>query len=62
MTVGMARLLACREIWLLVTGQHKAEVLAGTLNNNVGPDLPASYLREAAHVVVWADQSAASLL
>jgi 6-phosphogluconolactonase/glucosamine-6-phosphate isomerase/deaminase len=62
MTVGMARLLACREIWLLVTGQHKAEVLAGTLNNNVGPDLPASYLREAANVVVWADQAAASLL
>jgi 6-phosphogluconolactonase/glucosamine-6-phosphate isomerase/deaminase len=62
MTVGMSRLLACREIWLLVTGQHKAEVLAGTLNDNVGPDLPASYLREAANVVVWADQSAASLL
>jgi len=62
MTVGMARLLASREIWLLVSGRHKAEVLAGTLNDAVGPDLPATYLREAANVVVWADESAASLL
>lgn len=62
MTVGMARLLASDEIWLLVTGSHKSEILAATLKDVVGPSLPASYLREADNVFVWADESAASLL
>lgn len=62
MTVGLARLLASGEIWLLVTGEHKAEILAATLKDVVGPTLPATFLREANNVTVWADESAASLL
>lgn len=62
MTIGLARLLESDEIWLLVTGAHKAEVLAGAMKDAVGPRLPATYLHDAKNVVVWADESAASLL
>jgi len=62
MTIGISRLLASDDIWLLVTGGHKSEILAATLKAEVGPSLPASYLREAGNVVVWADESAATLL
>jgi glucosamine-6-phosphate deaminase len=62
MTIGMARLLDSDEIWLLVTGAHKAQTLAETLNGPIGPQLPASFLRQSANVVIWADQAAASAL
>lgn len=62
MTLGLSELLASREIWLLVRGRHKAEILEGALKDRIGPSLPATFLREASNVTVWADQEAASLL
>jgi glucosamine-6-phosphate deaminase len=62
MTVGLGRLLQSGEIWLLVTGSHKAEVLQRSLQGPIDPDIPASYLRTSLNVVVWADRSAAARL
>ena len=62
MTLGLRQILSSREIWLLVTGDHKAEILERTLNGPIGPELPASYLRDHPNVVVFADQSAAAAL
>ena len=61
-TIGMRQILASREIWLLVTGSHKAEILRRVLSDPIGPDLPASYLRDHPNAVVLADTSAADRL
>ncbi len=44
-TLGMAGILAAREIWLLATGSEKADVLVAALDGPVTPDIPASLLR-----------------
>jgi glucosamine-6-phosphate deaminase len=62
MTVGLEQLLAAREIWLLVTGGHKAGILKKTLTDPVGPDIPATFLRGHPDATVLADESAAALL
>lgn len=59
LTLGMRAILASKEIWLLVTGEHKTEILARTLNGAIGPDVPASFLRTHPNVTVLADESAA---
>jgi 6-phosphogluconolactonase/glucosamine-6-phosphate isomerase/deaminase len=61
-TVGLSRLLDAREVWLLVTGERKAQILRRALEQPEGPDCPASYLRRHPNVVVFADEPAASLL
>lgn len=62
MTLGLRAILASREIWLLVTGEHKAEIMLRALTGPVGPEVPASYLKEHANVTVLADEAAAALL
>lgn len=62
MTVGLEQLLAAREVWILVTGGHKAGILKKTLTAPVGPDVPATFLREHPAATVLADESAAALL
>ena len=58
-TVGIAELMEAREIWLVVTGEHKASVLAAALNGEIGPHLPASFLRDHVNMRVLADETAA---
>jgi glucosamine-6-phosphate deaminase len=59
-TLGLSRLLQAREIWLLVTGAHKAEVLRAALEGPETADVPASYLRRHPRLVVLADEEAAA--
>ncbi len=61
-TLGIGRLLEAAEIWLLVTGEAKAGILARALERPEGPDCPASYLRRHPNVRVAADTAAASRL
>lgn len=61
-TVGLSRLLAAGECWLLVTGSRKAAILRRALDEPEGVDCPASYLRRHARLVVFADEPAAALL
>jgi glucosamine-6-phosphate deaminase len=60
LTLGMQRILGSDEIWLLVTGSHKAAVLGEMMNGPITPNLPASYLRNHHHTIVFADSSAAA--
>ncbi len=62
LTVGLEQLLAARQVWLLVTGGHKAEILKLTLTAPVGPSVPATFLRDHPAATVLADESAAALL
>lgn len=59
-TIGLQRILDSDEIWLLVTGSHKAAILERMLEGPIGSDLPASYLRDHPNVTVLADESAAA--
>jgi glucosamine-6-phosphate deaminase len=61
-TIGMDRILAAREVWLLVTGARKAGVLWRALREPESPDCPASFLRRHPHLRVLADDAAAARL
>lgn len=61
-TLGIDTLLAVEELWLLVTGTHKAEILARAMTHDIGPDLPATFLRTHQNMTVFADEDAAALL
>ncbi len=62
LAVGLAEILAAREIWLLVTGSNKAEVLTRVVNDTVTDRVPASLLRNHSDAIIWSDQAAAALL
>jgi glucosamine-6-phosphate deaminase len=53
LTVGVAPILAAREILMLALGASKAEPVAVALTGPVTPGLPASLLRKAAGRVTW---------
>lgn len=57
-TVGMAPILAAREVALVVRGAHKRDILQRTLHGPETPDLPASLARRAARLTVVADEAA----
>jgi glucosamine-6-phosphate deaminase len=61
-TVGMDRILAAGEVWLLVTGDRKAGILRRVLRDPEDPDCPASYLRRHSDLRVIVDEEAAALL
>jgi glucosamine-6-phosphate deaminase len=61
-TLGVARLLRAHEIWLLVTGERKAPILARALEEPEGPDCPATWLRRHPSLRVVADEPAAAAL
>lgn len=61
-TIGLRRLLEAGELWLLVTGERKAEILRAALEGRETPEVPASYLRRHPSLRVLADEPAASLL
>ena len=58
MTAGMAQLLSARKTLLLVSGAHKREILHRTIAGPATPDVPSSYLRQAANVTILADRAA----
>jgi glucosamine-6-phosphate deaminase len=61
-TVGMDRILAAGEVWLLVTGNRKAGILRRALRDPEDPDCPASCLRRHPNLAVIVDEEAAALL
>ena len=61
-TIGLARLLEASELWLLVTGVRKADILRAAVEGPETPEVPASYLRRHPNCRVLADEPAASLL
>jgi glucosamine-6-phosphate deaminase len=62
LTLGLATILQSSAIWLLVTGGHKAEILARALEGPITTEVPASFLREHAGLTILADEPAARLL
>lgn len=59
-TLGLATLLASREIWLLATGTAKADAIARAVRGRVAVDLPASLLQTHDNCLLFADAPAAA--
>jgi glucosamine-6-phosphate deaminase len=57
-TVGMAELMAAGEVWVLVTGGHKTDILNRALHGPVDPEAPVSFLTEHPNCTFLADESA----
>lgn len=58
LTAGMTILLAAKLVLLVVSGESKQGILERTLDGPIMPENPASYLQQAANVVVFADRAA----
>jgi glucosamine-6-phosphate deaminase len=57
-TLGLATIVAAREVVLLVSGTHKRAALRLLLHGEVGPEVPASILRRHPVCTVLADREA----
>jgi glucosamine-6-phosphate deaminase len=57
-TAGVDLILAARRILLVVSGEHKQDILRRTLEGPMTPDVPSSYLQQAEGVTVLADRAA----
>lgn len=58
LTAGMNILLAARQTLLVVSGEHKRDILRRTVEGPITPDVPASCLQTATAVTVLADKAA----
>ncbi|RLE28331.1 glucosamine-6-phosphate deaminase, partial [Candidatus Acetothermia bacterium] len=61
-TMGIRTVMNAREIFLLVSGEEKAEVLSRALTGPITPEVPASVLQLHPRLTVLADAAAAGSL
>jgi glucosamine-6-phosphate deaminase len=61
-TMGVATILAAREIVLLATGEHKATILRRAVEGEVDHAVAATFLQRHPRVTVYADPAAAAEL
>jgi glucosamine-6-phosphate deaminase len=61
-TVGLAAILAAREVWVLATGSSKAAIIRRTVQGEVSEEVPASLLRNHRHCSLFVDAEAGALL
>lgn len=61
-TLGLATLMQARNIILLVSGQHKAEIVREVLEEEISEQSPASLLRNHPGVKIYLDKEAAALI
>lgn len=57
-TVGLAELMDAEEVWMLVTGAHKSQILDRTVHGVVDSEVPASYLTGHPNCTFYVDEAA----
>jgi glucosamine-6-phosphate deaminase len=57
-TVGMTELMAAGEVWVVVTGSHKTDILNRTLHGAVDSEVPATFLTEHPTCTFFVDEAA----
>jgi len=62
MTMGIETILQALKLRILAFGEHKAEIVRRTLQEEASPEVPATFLREHPDAVLWIDEPAAALL
>lgn len=60
--VGLKQLLGSKEVWLLVNGPAKAEIVKRVVHGAIGEDVPATLLRKHANSFLIVDGEAGALL
>lgn len=61
-TMGVATIMAAREIALLATGEHKAHVIKRSVEGEINPDIAATYLQKHPNVTFYVDAAAGAEL
>lgn len=61
-TMGVATILEAREIALIATGEHKANILRRAVEGAIDADVAATYLQEHPSATVYVDRAAAAEL
>ncbi|MEO8764484.1 MAG: glucosamine-6-phosphate deaminase [Ginsengibacter sp.] len=61
-TLGLTTIMECDNIFLLVSGQHKAAIVKRVLEGEISEDVPASLLRRHTGLRMFLDKEAAALL
>jgi glucosamine-6-phosphate deaminase len=61
-TMGVATILAAREIALIATGEHKAEIVRRAVEGEVSRDVAATYLQSHPNAAAYLDLAAAAEL
>jgi glucosamine-6-phosphate deaminase len=61
-TMGVASILDAREIALLATGEHKAQIVRRAVEGEVHPDVAATYLQTHPNATVYLDRPAGANL
>ncbi len=62
LTMGVSVICRARNIVLIATGSKKAQVVRDMIKGDITPRLPASILQRHAHISVFLDAEAASML
>lgn len=61
-TMGVATILEAREVALIATGEHKAEVVRLAVEGEIDPDVAATFLQEHRNARVYLDPAASAEL
>ena len=61
-TMGVATILEAREVILLATGEHKADIVRRAVEGEVHADVAATFLQQHPHATVYLDPPAAAEL
>src|SRR5947207_73160 len=61
-TLGVATILEAREIALIATGEHKADIVARAVEGEVSQDVAATFLQRHANATAYLDLAAAAEL
>ena len=59
-TMGVATILEARRLRVLAFGSRKREIVQRSLEEPIGPAVPATFLREHRDFVLWLDREAAA--
>lgn len=62
MTFGLANLLQDKELWLIVTGSKKAEIVKRVIEGDISSEVPATILKKHRNLKIFLDPQAAQLL
>jgi glucosamine-6-phosphate deaminase len=61
-TMGVGTILKAKQIFMIAFGENKAEIVARTVEGNITPSIPATYLQLHDNVHVMLDEAAAESL
>ena len=52
-TMGLSSIMEAEEIYLVAVGRHKKEILEKSINGEITPEIPASYLQQHKKLKVY---------